>query len=185
MTPVDFIQRLKWRQILIHFVAAWFFLYAFQTLAFLYNVRMYDALSKIANANGKSSSFDLKGENFTIGEAITYFYYATATWFVGLIVAMVISLRIAKKRKWFWVNSLVVFLIIIFLKQQELLGWSFLKKIFLSPGEIFKGSAYYTTLYLLTNGLLLLAAGIFIFFNKKINEFIDNKDLMSKNFAAG
>ena len=181
MTLRNFIQRLNWRQILVHFVATWFFIYAFQFLAYLSNTTMFDGLQKFSSSDQEELNNFLKDKDFTAGQMITYFYYASAVWLLGLIIAFIFSLLISKKRKWFWINSLIVFLLVFFLKEYDLLGWSFLKSIFLTPGKIFKNSPYYVTLYLLTDGLILLGLGIFTFLNRRINEFIDNGNWTAQN----
>ena len=149
------------------------FIYAFQTLAFLYNKAMYDALQRIVYSESENYSSYLNGKNFTVGQVYRYAYYAEAMWVQGLIVAYTISLPISQKKSWFWANTVIVFLLIFLLKNQGLPGWNFLKNIFLRPGELFRHSDYYIPLYLLTNGAILLTLGLFTFFNRRINKFID------------
>lgn len=181
MTVQYFIQKLNWRQILVHAVATWFFIYAFQLLAYLYNTTMYDGLQKLSNSNDDDLNNFLKDKGFTMGDLILYFYYATAVWLLGLFVAFLISLSISRRKNWFWANALIVSLLMCFLRAYDLLGWSFLKTIFLAPGEIFKSSAHYTALYLLTNGTILLALGIFTFSNRRIIAFIDRGNLSAQH----
>jgi len=87
---------------------------------------------------------------------------------LGLLVAFIISLTICIKRKWFWVNSLIVFISAYTLSWFNLLGWAYLKNIFLSAGELFNN----TTAEVLTNSLLLLTLGLLFFFLPSVNKFI-------------
>ena len=174
MTLPTFIQKLNWRQMLMHFVATWFFIYSFRQLAFLTNVKKYQAVQILIYSGESKFSEFLKHTNFTFAQVITYFFYANDAWLIGLLVAFVISLIIAKRWKWFWVNSLIVLLVVFTLKRLDFLGWSYLKEIFLEPGHLFHNTA----LYLLVNGLVLLALGIFVFFYGPFNNFIDNNRLV-------
>jgi hypothetical protein len=77
-------------------------------------------------------------------------------------------LIISFKRKWFWFNSFLVLVLVPISGHLHLLGWAYLKKIFLMPGEIFAN----TTWQYLTDGLLLLSLGLLTFFLASTNKFI-------------
>jgi hypothetical protein len=177
MTLQSLIQKLNWRQILLHFVATWFFLFAFQQFAFLTSPTKFDASRMFVKTNTDEAVKYLHDKGFSAAEIIRYFFYAKAAWIAGLIIAFIISLTIAKTKGWFWINSLVVFLTVFLLAGQDLLGWTYLKNIFLMPGRIFTDTLF----YLLTNGLVLLCLGVFVFSFSKFNNFIDNHNLTINN----
>jgi len=134
-------------------------------------MKSYESLGIIAGTDVAK-----KKELFENGPYINifyYFYYTEATWIIGLLVSFIISLVIAKRHKWFWVNSLIVFILLFVLKRWNISGWSFLKYIFLAPGEIFRSNM----LLLLTNGLILLGLGFFVFYYKRFNDFIDGRKI--------
>jgi hypothetical protein len=174
MTLHTFIQKLNWRQILIHFVATWFFIYSFQQLAYLTNTTEFEGVQILVNSGDKKASKFLESKNISVGQFISYTFYVYKAWFVGLLVAFFISLIIANRRKWYWVNSIIMLLIVFTLKQFNFLGWTYLKVIFLKPGLLFNSTA----LYLLTNGIILLLLGIFVFCFRPFNNFIDNNRLI-------
>ena len=131
----------------------------------------------LANSGEQKFSEFLKLKGITFGQVTTYLFYAIDTWLIGLLVAFIILLVIAKRRGWFWVNSLIVFLVVFILRLPNFLGWTYFKNIFLEPGHLFNS----TTLYLLTNGLVLLSLGIFVFFFRPLNNFIEANRLVIVN----
>lgn len=165
MTLHNFIARLNWRQVAIHFIATWFFMYSFQTLAVLHNTNLVD----LVRQTGKDNVTKALSENKISAPDWIYFTmwrdFANIT---GLLIAFIISLTISFKRKWFWFNSILVIVFVYTLNWFDLLGWTYLKKLFLTPGEMFNN----TTLEFLTNGLFLLALGLLTFFLAKTNRFI-------------
>lgn len=161
----EFISRLNWRQVAIHFIATWFFMYSFQTLAVLYNTNLVE----IIRQSGKDSLPNTLNENEIFAADLTYFNMWTGVArTVGLIVAFIISLIISFKRKWFWLNSLIVLIIAFILGWFNLLGWAYFKKIFLMPGKIFDN----VILEFLANGFIILSVGLLTFFLAKPNRFI-------------
>ena len=165
MTLHKFIARSNWRQVVIHFIATWFFMYSFQTLAILHDTNLVEVFRQ----SGKDNLTKALNENKITTSDLTYFTVWTSfANTIGLLVAFGISLTISIKRKWFWFNTFFVFVLVYILSWFDLLGWTFLKKIFLTPGEIFRN----TTLEFLTNGLILLTLGLLTFFLAKTNKFI-------------
>jgi hypothetical protein len=94
----------------------------------------------------------------------------TEAGYVGLIIAYIISWRLSVKHQWFWINSVIVFLVAFGLASFDLLGWRQLRGICMAPGLIFGKN---TKLYLITDVVIMLAVGSFLFFNKWIINFID------------
>ena len=165
MTLHKFIARLNWRQVAIHFIATWFFMFSFQTLAILHDTNIVD----VVRQPGKDNLTKALNENKITTYDLTYFtVWTSLANSIGLLVAFGISLTISIKRKWFWFNSFLVLVLINILGRFDLLGWNYLKKIFLTPGEIFRN----IKMEFLTNGLILLTLGLFTFFLARTNKFI-------------
>jgi hypothetical protein len=86
---------------------------------------------------------------------------------IGILFAFMISLIISNKEKWFWGNSVIVFLIALLLSGFNLLGWSWL-----TPGQIFENNP---VLYFSINSAVLFLLGCFTFFSGKAIRFINKK----------
>jgi hypothetical protein len=173
MTPQTFISRLNWRQVLLHFVAFWFFIHAFQILSYLYDTKLLDT---VRQSNGQVTTKILvdSGTNAT---GITYFLlWTSVSRLIGLLVAFIISLIISFKRHWFWINALIAFILTYILYRFDLLGWIYLKPFFLYLGQKFSNS----TVEFLVNGIILLTIGLLIFFLQRSNPFIKNKKLATE-----
>ena len=170
MTLHNFIERINWRQILMHFFAFWFFIYAAQTLSFLYNTNLLDT---VRNTKGELTTKALNDSGTTASDLVDYVLWTTISGFIGLLVAFIISLLISIKRHWFWVNSLIAFIVTYILYRYDLLGWTYLKQIFWYVGQKLNN----TTVEFLFNGITLLIIGLLIFLLKRPNQFIENNNL--------
>ena len=158
MTHPNSISRLNWRLILIHVIATWFFIQSFFILSFLHDVKGIEVFTD----KWQTESFDE-----TRYKNVMYWMYTSP--YVGLLVAFIISLSISIKRKWWWLNSLLVFILSYMLKRLDLDGWHYLKIIFLTPGQFFN---HHSAWYYLANGLPMLMLGFVLFYSKWTNRFI-------------
>ncbi len=165
MAVDNFISRLNWRQILIHFVAAWFFMFAFQTLATLHDIKLVDIFRQ-SDENNIRNSLEINGT--TVSDLLYFNMWNGIGKTVGLLIAFIISLIISIRKKWFWFNSFIVLILLYILSWFELLGWTYLKRIFLKPGYFFEN----TTFEFLVNGAILLSLGLLTFFLSQTNKFI-------------
>jgi len=159
--------RLNWRHILIHFIAFWFFRHAFMILSYLQNIALVDIM---LHSNYK----DTIRTNSTNAELINFMLWTGAASTIGLLVGFLIAILISIKRRWFWLNSLIAFLAIFLLTRFGLSGWSILKQVFLTPGQITDN----TTIEFLINGVILLSIGIFILFFKPLIRFIETGKML-------
>jgi hypothetical protein len=132
MTLQTFISKLNWRQVLIHFVAFWFFIYAFQTLSYLYNIKLVDVLRY---SHGHPSNETYINNGITASDLSYFALRTSASGIAGLLAAFVISLIISLKRRWFWVNTLMAFILTYLLYEFNLSGWRFLKPVFGTRGK--------------------------------------------------
>lgn len=172
MTLQDFVARLNWRQILMHFIAFWFFIHAFQTLSYLYDTKLIDT---VRQSNGQLNSQALVDNKVETSDLTYFVLWPSVSGFVGLLVAFIISLTISIKRQWFWANALFVFVLTYILYRFDLLGWTYLKQFFWYLGQKFNNSI----IEFLINGVILLTIGLFIFFLRRPNQFIETKKLTS------
>jgi len=155
-------KRLNGRQIVVHFVAAWPFIYAFNLLAYLTDLSLFKML-----APDKKPDFlqTLEDSKIPMDELTRYFFYLNTGWFWGLCIAFSISLGITLKKRWFWLNPIIAYFLAygIFKNPLNIGGWHTTIYLRTMPWSIF---------WFLTAGLLSLAAGCWLFFSKKVNEFI-------------
>ena len=145
--------KINFRQLFIHFLASWFFIYAFHTLSSLYDYSFLYTAAEHLNRTNDPQRF--ASDMYIINESGA----------IGLIVAYIISWQISLRRNWFWLNSVIVFAIAFVLKYNNLLGWSSLQHVFLAPGHVFRVNSIAC---FLTNGLIMLAIGLVLFFLKGI-----------------
>jgi hypothetical protein len=157
-TMKSFFSKLNTRQLIIHFIASWFFIYAFDTLFSLYDYSFqYQSSSYLVSITAQQR---YNTDILIVNEFGT----------LGLIIAYIISWWISSKHNWFWANSVIVLLIAFFLKGQDYLGWGMFKEIFLVPGKIFDLNSRG---YLITNGVVMLAIGLFLLLKKQVINYID------------
>jgi hypothetical protein len=91
--------------------------------------------------------------------------------FTGLLLACFISYFISLKKKWLWINSLTIFVIVFPLFRLNLLGWDYAKQVFLYPGSFFSN----IEIQIIVNGAILLIIAGILFFLSSIIHFIDKQ----------
>jgi hypothetical protein len=170
MTLQNFIARLNWRQILLHSIAFWFFIHAFQTLSYLYDTKLIDT---IRQSRGQLTNSYLANNKIEASDLTYFLLWTSVSGFVGLLTAFTVSLTISIKRHWFLVNAILVFFLTYVLYRFDLLGWTYSKQFFWYLGQRFNNSA----IEFIFNGIILLTIGILIFFLRRPNQFIENKNL--------
>jgi len=175
MTIKKFIARLNWRLAAVHYVAAWFFMYSFQTLSALHNTALLNIITKQGSHDIEPI---LSRHGIAAAELTDFVLWTSLANTAGLLVAFCISLVISTRRKWFWFNSLLVLVLAIILARLDQLAWQYLKRILLMPGKICSSAA----MEFLVNGLIMLALGLLIFFWPKANRFIEKGS--NKNTAS-
>lgn len=159
--------RINWRQILVHAIAFWFFMYAFQTLSYLFHLKLIDIVrvsnNNLNDAMTKNDIGPVELTSFLITEGFANIG--------GLITAFIISLLLSRKNKWFWINSLIALLLVIILSKTGINLWDTLRPVFYSLGWLFSNSL---VTYLI-NGILLLSIGLLLLFLNPINRFITGR----------
>jgi len=168
----NFISKLNWRQIILHLIAFWFFIYAFETFAYLTEPKLIE----LFRHSGHQITKTTLEENGMFSSNITdLLFTVTAAGLTGLVVAFIISLVISIRNHWFWVNSLIVLLMFFIPVNLGFLSRQSLTKIFWVPGQIFSD----TRIEFLANGIILLSIGLLIFFWKRSKRFIENNNLVT------
>jgi len=132
MTLKNFIMKLNWRQVLMHVIAFWFFIYSFQTLSYLHNTKLIDT---VRNSNGELTNRIFVNNRIVASDLTDFFLWKGISGFIGLFVAFIISLTISIRRQWFWVNALIALTATFFLYRFNLLGWRYLKQFFWYFGQ--------------------------------------------------
>jgi hypothetical protein len=160
--------KINWRQIVIHFIGFWFFIYSFQCFAYLMDIEVSSVLME---ADAATRMTIMLQTNIDIERVNSLLKLVGIIRSIGILFAFMISLIISNKEKWFWGNSVIVFLIAL-LSGFNLLGWSWLKNIFLTPGQIFENNP---VLYFSINSAVLFLLGCFTFFSGKAIRFINKK----------
>ena len=165
LTLANVTSKLNWRLILIHLAATWFFYYAFQQFSYLYNI---EYITIFRQPEEKEIYEALQQHGYTVSDITNHLLIYQASGLLGMLVAEIISLIIVLKSRWFWVNSVLVFLIMYAMGWFNITGWTILSRVFLKPGQLFDN----ITLEFLVNGIVLLLIGLFLFFSKTITKFI-------------
>lgn len=161
------LNKINFRLIVVHFIACWLFIHAFQIFSYLSDIEILEV-----SHEGSAKELDnlLKVNQQTNIARISYYiiYYMLAP-LVGLLAAFFISIIMSVKKNWFWPNSLLAptaaYLLIYF----DSSGWSFIKKMLFFQVRI-TSEVVFT--YIL-NGSVLLLLGLFLLFSKKAILFIE------------
>ena len=167
MTFSNFISRLSWRQILLHSIAFWFFIHAFETFSYLKDTKLIELYR---HSNEQITETTLEKNGMSVSNMSDLLIGASVAGFIGLGVSFIISLAISIKRHWLWVNSMIALLIMFIPVRFGYLHWHYLKEIFWAPGQIFNN----TKIEFILNGIILLTIGLLIFFWRLSNRFIRN-----------
>jgi uncharacterized membrane protein YkgB len=150
--------KFNWRLIIIHFLASCLFLLAFREFMYISDYQYFKSAYKLIEKN--NWHFD----GHRIETDINNIDYAGL---VGIVLAFIISLAISIKRRWFWVNSLLVFLI-------AFLTARFVVKI---PLGFYISYLYFHTLHrwveLTVTATIILSIALGLFFSRYSMKFID------------
>ncbi len=153
--------KLNWRQILIHFLAAFSLMLSFNILAFLINVPLFE---KTIYKNSDTSI----DPNLMQTDVLSFAYKTAIIGTVGLIVAFIISLVISLKNKWGWINSVLILITIyvigfLGIRGEMIKGFTF---------SIFNKISSNISLVLFASGLILFLFSLILFFSKTLKRFI-------------
>jgi len=164
MTIQHFIARLNWRLILFHLVACWCFTYAFSLFSWLYDLNYV----KYALTHSNREVFKMPG--FTNQRVADMALWSALSYPAGLLACFILSMIISRKKRWFWLNGFISFLVACLLFHFKFTGWIWLKYIFLTPGELF---GVFSAGYFILNGGILLVLGLLCLFLPAVVRFIE------------
>lgn len=170
MTLEKIISKLNWRQVIIHFIAFCLFIYAFQTFSYLHNTTLIEV---VRNSKGRIPNTTFIDNNISSTDLMRFLLWTNISPLVGLLISFFMAIMISKKRAWFWVNSLLAFLVAYFLLWNHLLGWDSLKQTLMTPGKIFSNAI----VEVFSRGIILLLIGLLFFYLKPITRFLEYKKL--------
>lgn len=165
----NFLSKLNWRLILVHFIASWFFMYAFAELLILHNFKFIMSLWDIIAAKKLGTHKFLPGDAERLVSVTLWMNYSYC---FGLLTALIISLLISYKKRWYLLNSLIAFTIAFITWQFHIPGLQYLKMIFIAPGRFFSDHSRW---FYITNGIVMLFLGLLLFFSKTSIHFINSK----------
>lgn len=151
----NLISRLNWRHILFYCAAFWFFVYGFKTLSFIHHLKLVEAVRSL---NGEISNDVLTGKELSGEELVNSVLWTNFASVAGLISGFGMALFLSIKRKLFWVNPFIAFLVVFFAHKYGWLAWDYAREFFWYPGQLFNN----LLLEFLTNGIILLIFGFII-----------------------
>lgn len=94
----NFFLKLNWRLIVIHILASWLFLCAFREFVLMHDY----SYQYVYSHNNKAPDEDRIMNNL---------YWNALSGVVGLLVAFIISFILSLRKRWFWPNSVIVFIL--------------------------------------------------------------------------
>jgi hypothetical protein len=147
------VRRLNIKLIVLFLIALWLFGKAGEILGYLRNPTLAE---QIRQAKGDTTT--LSSEGLTVISMTDLELASGFCSLIGLLVGLIISLIICRKRKWHWLNPVLALLIVC------LFGWlqsdklNFIGHLLKMPGETFRGIWYY-----LINGCANVILGLLTF----------------------
>ncbi|WP_157499490.1 hypothetical protein [Flavobacterium beibuense] len=157
----NFISKLNWRLILVHVLAACFFVYSAHSLSYFYDIEMVRmTLDKTLDSM----------EHIISPVRIAYAtLFISVSGYIGVVVGTIASLLLCKKYKWFKGNSIVVLLISSLFYKFDIIEWLFINSVFYFPARLF----HHFEAKLITHSVVLFMFGVLCLFNKRIIRFIE------------
>lgn len=169
MTISDIKNKIKWRIIALHLIATFFFVLGARQFGVLNDLGIVESVDKYGFQ--EALSVLVKEDNFSTRYAYFSFWLNISP-LIGLLLALLVSLTLTIKRKIFWLNTIIVFVISILLNKLGLYESKIIDAIFFSLGNLFSsvGFQYKFTV----NGIILTLVGLFIFLSKRAHKFALN-----------
>ena len=165
------LHKLNWRLIIIHFLAVWFMMVSLRSFAFLYDYQFFLVLVKAKF--GSHQHTDDKQLN-DVFKAYPHWYarlvkdqmYIEFSTFAGAMIAFFTSLFITIKKHWFWLNSLIAFLILYLLHCLKIVGQSYL------PFYLIKAGRNLIWLHILIS-TVISATALFLLLSRRSKNIIE------------
>jgi hypothetical protein len=143
---------------IIHFIAFLFFVFAFQTLAYLRDFNFifltYQNIGLVISPQRFYADMEFIAQ---IGN-------------IGLLAGYVISWIVCSKRSWHWANSVIIFVLLFVLKNFVFTHWAYYANVVIRPGGPFKIYSLWGHIVL---GIVLLGIGLELLVSKKVISYIE------------
>ena len=165
----NLIYKINWRIILLHIVATIFIILCAQQFAKLNDIEIIKLVDKYGAENAlkqlqKDTNYPSRISDFLLWNSISNL--------IGLLTAFILSFIIIIKKKMFWLNSLIIFILGLLFIRLGLFKNQIINTLFYSFGDLFPN---FGLLYkYIINGTILLIFALLIFFNRWINNFALN-----------
>ena len=165
----NLIYKINWRIILLHIVATIFIILCAQQFAKLNDIEIIKLVDKYGAENAlkqlqKDTNYPSRISDFLLWNSISNL--------IGLLTAFILSFTIIIKKKMFWLNSLIIFILGLLFIRLGLFKNQIINTLFYSFGDLFPN---FGLLYkYIINGTILLIFALLIFFNRWINNFALN-----------
>lgn len=161
--------KLNWRLLLIHTIAVFCFMYGIRQLFFFIYADEMKALEAfyLDERTFIREAADGQKVIMLIGIAV---FWSHVSMFIGMLFASLISFVISKRKKIFWLNSLLVFIVSFLLIRGPVCDSYLIKTITTSVGYWFE--KYGLEYVYFINGTLLTGLAVFLMFSRWTNRFI-------------
>ena len=160
--------RINWRQVLIHFIGMCLFIYAFQILVYLLDIKLVET---IRNSTDKEVIPNLENNGTTITDIFNFSIKVGISGFIGLFFAFLISLAISLRKRWGWFTSVLTFLLVFLFYKLGILASASITEYFLTGTRLLKNIVVEYALW----GCLFLIIGLFAFISKPSLRFISGR----------
>jgi hypothetical protein len=139
-----------------------FFVLASQTLAYLYNINLFEALQQL-HAEGWEATYPmLENKGFTAGSLITYKYYTVGAYFIGIPIGILIAMRTIASTKLQRTCMLVIGILLMLELRSAGHGFIYQEMLVKTPGKFFDS----LLVYLLLVGIIQLSIGLLLLIKK-------------------
>jgi hypothetical protein len=159
------ISKLNWRQIVIHLVAACFFMYAFYIFSYLTDTELVNIIRRTTSEERDKV---LVARSKTASDLVYFVMWKSLSMSIGLLVAFAVSLGVSLRQRWLWLNSLIVFLIGFFLFRLVWLGTDIIGSLTVKLGQLLNN----IHLEFIVSGGILFTIGLLLFLSPKSRQFI-------------
>jgi hypothetical protein len=158
--------RLNWKLISVHLLAIYCIRQGFFQLSYLTAIDYLEAMRNDTLSEWSTAS--IASDRHNLLNNIGLFTIA------GMLSGFLLSLYVSLRLKWYWVNSLIAFLLLIALTKLLPFEWYSLY-----PVLTFIGSFFHSLLIVhISFGALFLASGGILLFHKSIQRFFMGKYLL-------
>jgi hypothetical protein len=149
---------INWKLIFLYIAFIWLFAYGFMTLSYLFDSDLAELIRHSANPELELNQKQHKAISLTNLVLISRFAYL-----FGCFLAFTLTFFNGRRKpKFYWLHSIIALMCFIVLNLCDLTGWSFLKILFLAPGQLANGAWFY-----IINGTIMIAIGITVLFSSR------------------